>query len=406
MQLHLNKFKAPGIILVIVFILLFLRRPDSFTNPQIYAEDGPVFLSQYFELGIKSLITPYAGYLHLIPRLIVYLFGSLNINLLYIPLWYNLSAFLITYLVALQLWESSFYLKLNNRVLYGTIFLFVPVGSEMFMNVTNTIWLTALFLINYLLIGYKHGNKYVNWILVLLFSLSGPFSLLISPIVVLIILIERKSINMNKFVPLLFILMGGLVQFIFIKTGGSVSRGTGGKSEKYHLFELIKNNICNLIFVKPGFINQILLTLLILFLFAIIVWVIYRSYLKINIERKYVLLLAPALFLGSFITVFWPFESEITSLVCPRYYFVPYSCLACLIILAVDTNLKLWHNAVYLLYFLLQYTHLVFRLPDKNWKGQIQEYYSGKKDSVEINPASNWLVRLPHYENQVAPKIK
>ena len=48
---------------------LFLRKPNTFYNPQFWAEDLPVFCLQQREHGWTSILTPHAGYLHLIPRL-------------------------------------------------------------------------------------------------------------------------------------------------------------------------------------------------------------------------------------------------------------------------------------------------------------------------------------------------
>ena len=55
-------------VFAIVLVVLIFRRFDGFVNPQLWAEDGTVFLQQYTDIGAKSIITPYAGYLHTIPR--------------------------------------------------------------------------------------------------------------------------------------------------------------------------------------------------------------------------------------------------------------------------------------------------------------------------------------------------
>lgn len=51
------------------FALLALRRIDTLAHPQIFAEDGPVFLQDaYLRSWPESLFRPSAGYLHLLPR--------------------------------------------------------------------------------------------------------------------------------------------------------------------------------------------------------------------------------------------------------------------------------------------------------------------------------------------------
>ena len=37
-----------------------------------WAEDGHIFFSEAYNLGLTSFITTYAGYLHTIPRIIAY----------------------------------------------------------------------------------------------------------------------------------------------------------------------------------------------------------------------------------------------------------------------------------------------------------------------------------------------
>src|SRR5258707_11015955 len=54
-----------------IFLLLVLRRPDAITNPQFWAEDGPVFFfGQISHTGLSALMVPYAGYLLGVPRLV------------------------------------------------------------------------------------------------------------------------------------------------------------------------------------------------------------------------------------------------------------------------------------------------------------------------------------------------
>ena len=73
--------KAVFTIFFIVLSVLLFRRYDAFVNPQLYAEDGAVFLQQFENSGISSLWQPYAGYLHTLLRLVAVLGGLLNIDL-------------------------------------------------------------------------------------------------------------------------------------------------------------------------------------------------------------------------------------------------------------------------------------------------------------------------------------
>src|SRR5260370_124194 len=74
-------------------LALFLKSPDAFLNPQFWAEDGAIFYAQQYGKLWPQISTPYAGYLHFIPRLFAWLLSP--IPPLYLPLSYNLSALLI-----------------------------------------------------------------------------------------------------------------------------------------------------------------------------------------------------------------------------------------------------------------------------------------------------------------------
>jgi len=54
----------------VFFVLIIFKGIDRLLHAGIWAEDGKVFLKQAFELGWSSLLVPYDGYFHSLPRLI------------------------------------------------------------------------------------------------------------------------------------------------------------------------------------------------------------------------------------------------------------------------------------------------------------------------------------------------
>jgi len=383
------------LIFLTVFSALLFRRYDAFTNPQLWAEDGTVFLQQYINSGTSSLFMPYAGYLHTIPRMVVFMFGGVNLS--HIPLCYNMATFIIVLLVAYSLWQSASYLGLNNRILYATAFLFLPIGAEMFMNITNIIWFTALYLVNFIFIGHKHGNKYLNILFVLLAGLTGPFSLLLSPIVLLLILTERKNITREKLIPFLLILTCGVIQLYFIKQAGKIARGMPGDPESIHLLRLFTNNVSDVLFLNSGYLPEMSpLKKLALSLVALgyFVYLFFNRYMQISIRGKFILIITPIVFLGSFIAAFWPNESKVLALNCPRYYFIPYACIAWVFILSYDQKIKIHHIAIYMAFFLLQSKREISSFPDKHWKEEVLQYKNGQRQDIDINP-EGWKVTLP-----------
>ena len=53
--------------------VLYARRPDALTLPQLYAEDGVIFFREALLSGFAAMPSAYAGYHHLLPRLIALL---------------------------------------------------------------------------------------------------------------------------------------------------------------------------------------------------------------------------------------------------------------------------------------------------------------------------------------------
>ena len=57
-----------------VFLLLFFRNPRLFIYPEPWAEDMRIFLSQEYDTGFpEPAFTLYAGYIHLLPRIIAWI---------------------------------------------------------------------------------------------------------------------------------------------------------------------------------------------------------------------------------------------------------------------------------------------------------------------------------------------
>jgi hypothetical protein len=75
----------------ILFVLLYLRRPDTLGNAQFWAEDGEVFFRDQLVNGVWHAVgTPYAGYLCFVPRVVAALASLLPA--IWAPLCCNLIA--------------------------------------------------------------------------------------------------------------------------------------------------------------------------------------------------------------------------------------------------------------------------------------------------------------------------
>src|SRR5688572_304731 len=80
---------------VLTAALLALRKPWALHTPQLWAEDGSIFLTQDEQMGIRAWWLPYNGYLHLLPRLIAWI-ASHTADPAWWPAIYNGCAFALT----------------------------------------------------------------------------------------------------------------------------------------------------------------------------------------------------------------------------------------------------------------------------------------------------------------------
>ena len=104
--------------LIAIFLLLFLRRPDSFTNSQFWAEDGSHFFKTCFE-GNISLFTPDPDTIQLIPRIIL----DLQLyELTHYLRHYNLNLIMDCSKYFLQSHQDLMYLIHHSKVMFGCHF--------------------------------------------------------------------------------------------------------------------------------------------------------------------------------------------------------------------------------------------------------------------------------------------
>lgn len=174
------------LMLAAIAIILLVRKTDSFTNPQFWAEDGTVFfLDQYYQ-GASALFQPYAGYLHMVPRLIA-LFTDTFFPYYAAPYVYNYSSLLLTLLVCLSIFTKR--LDVGRKPVLALSIVLVPhYSGEVFINITNLQWILAILLVITLLKeapGKEYGNVKLQWALdfaiILFCGLTGPFIVLLAP---------------------------------------------------------------------------------------------------------------------------------------------------------------------------------------------------------------------------------
>ncbi|HVU35379.1 MAG TPA: hypothetical protein VHE61_18220 [Opitutaceae bacterium] len=162
-------------------ILLVLHKPWALHTPQLWAEDGSVFLNDAELYGIRSLFHAYQGYLHLIPRLIVWLTDSLT-DVRWWPLCYNGGALLCSVAVLARMTSPRF--NVPHKLWLILAFGLVAESGETLLNLTNVQWITAFLLVQQLLMEEPTNGRQLagDVLLTTAAGLTGPFSVILLPL--------------------------------------------------------------------------------------------------------------------------------------------------------------------------------------------------------------------------------
>ncbi|HUR60445.1 MAG TPA: hypothetical protein VM029_22170 [Opitutaceae bacterium] len=162
-------------------LLLLLRKSWALHTPQLYAEDGSIFLAHDDEHGIRAWWDPYMGYLHLLPRMIAW-FASHVADVAWWPVIYNGLSFAITAGLFARL--ASARVDLPGKPWLAAAFAFVPHPGEVLFNITNLQWITAFFLLLQVIMKRPETMlaRIVDLVIVFLVGLTGPFALVFLPL--------------------------------------------------------------------------------------------------------------------------------------------------------------------------------------------------------------------------------
>ncbi|MHC1481628.1 hypothetical protein ACYJW8_15395 [Frateuria aurantia] len=174
------------LVTLICLALVISRRPDAVLNAQFWAEDGHYWYPDAYRLGAwVPLLMQQNGYLQTVSRVIAS--ASLVFPLAWAPLFFNLCAIGFQILPVIYLNTSrgrSMVPNLWLRLLICLLYLGHPYSGEVHANVTNIHWHLAL-LAAMILAFPRSSLPAMQWLdgsLVLLSSLSGPFSLFLAPV--------------------------------------------------------------------------------------------------------------------------------------------------------------------------------------------------------------------------------
>ncbi|PHX73395.1 MAG: hypothetical protein CK548_01335 [Opitutia bacterium] len=179
-------FREPRLtpaVLVAFALALFLRKPDSLLVPQLYAEDGSIFLTQNDLVGFRALLEPYMGYLHTIPRLIAWLASRL-LDPMWWPAFYNATAFALWLAVVARSFSPRLPVPPSLRPWLALAFFLGPQTGEVLFSITNLQWVVAFLLIEQAFIAAPTTTtqRVADLALVALLGLTGPFIIALGPL--------------------------------------------------------------------------------------------------------------------------------------------------------------------------------------------------------------------------------
>lgn len=172
---------APALLVAVAAVLLALRKPWALHTPQLWAEDGSIFLQQDHDWGSRALLEPYNGYLHTLPRLIAWI-ASRAADVAWWPAIYNGLAFAITAGLFARL--ASGRIALPHKPWLLLALPLTVCSAEPIINVTNLQSVTTLFLLLQLFTApaVTAAQRAGDLAILALVGLNGPFAILFLPL--------------------------------------------------------------------------------------------------------------------------------------------------------------------------------------------------------------------------------
>lgn len=190
-----KRWISLAVIIAAGILFAFLKLNGNSVEQTLWAEDGTIFINQAREFGISSLWITYAGYFHLYPRLVSWLSSLFGLQAT--PLIFLLGWFLA--------YVSLIYIAATRALQYGLhpvavgllviLMLAQPHSGEVFFNLTNAQWFMGGALAIYVLVPIKDRSSIYEKGILLLASLTGPFALILTPILLIQLVIYRDWNN-------------------------------------------------------------------------------------------------------------------------------------------------------------------------------------------------------------------
>ena len=228
-------------------MLLALRKPWALHTPQLWAEDGSIFLVQDGQLGIRAWFEPYNGYLHLLPRLFAWI-ARQTADVAWWPAIYNGGAFAMT--VGLFARLASGRVRLPAKPALILAFPLVVGTGEVLINLTNLQWLTAFFLVLHLFLDPPKGaaQRAADLLILAVVGLNGPFAAVLAPLFAWRAWRQRRR---DDILALAVVAACALTQGAFASRAGLALYGAGEPLRPLMFFSVLGSRLVTWTFLGP-----------------------------------------------------------------------------------------------------------------------------------------------------------
>lgn len=251
---HLTPLTQLIALTLLILLILFIRRPLQLIHPDVWVEDGAIYVPDVFTFGFGSIFRPINGYLSVIPRFFTWL------SLLFPLEWYpNLSNFLgLLFNIGTFLSVVYFPTLLRNKTLCALSVFLIPIMPEVYILPSYTFWLCSILLILVLLWSPNREAKsefFLREFIIVFCGLSTPFTVLITPLFLLRSLIFRTR---QEFIILATAIAVSLVQLTLVLTTHAQATAFANQAIDIHYFQLILGKFFGYYILSPAKIPKVL----------------------------------------------------------------------------------------------------------------------------------------------------
>lgn len=218
----IKKVLSTSLLLSAIFLLLFFRHPALFTHPEPWAEDMRIFIGQEYEIGFpETALTLYAGYIHLLPRMIAWIAMKFDMSSVMIIMTYTVM--FIKMLTFYMLYKSKEITSGFIKFALISYLILQPFVDEIYNNVTNLQW-WLIYLMAIVIIKKETSSAGLIFsiIVLILTGMTGVNSVIFAvPCAYLLVKIKTIDSRIKNFV----VIVCGLIQFYCLYTSGRSGNG-------------------------------------------------------------------------------------------------------------------------------------------------------------------------------------